>query len=82
MNSLDLGQTEDLRLMHRLLEERSPVSEVLGVGPEKACWAFYEYRSPIRYLPASDAAVIGHLTGGTLRLYDVIGRSIPSTMTL
>ena len=79
---LDLDRTEDLRVMHRLLEERSPVSEVLGVGPEKACWAFYEYRSPIRYLPASDAAVIGSLTGGTLRLYDVIGRSIPSIETI
>lgn len=79
---LDLGRSEDFRIMHRLVEERSPVSEVLGVGPEKACWAFYEYRSPIRYLPASDAAIIGRLTGGTLRLYDVIGRSIPSIETI
>ena len=79
---VDLNRHDDLKLMHRLLDERSPVSDVLGVGPEKACWAFYEYRSPIRWLPDADAAVVAELTGHTLRLYDVIGRSIPSIDTI
>ncbi len=76
--ALDLARPEDGRLMHRLLDERIPVSDVLGIGPEKGCWAFYEYQSPIRFLPDADVAVVAELTGRTLRLYDVIGRSIPS----
>lgn len=75
---LDLARPEDFTRMHGLLDERTPVSDVLGVGPEKGCWAFYEYRSPIRFLPDADVAVIAELTGQTLRLYDVIGRSMPS----
>ncbi len=68
--------------MHRLLAERAPVSDVLGVGPEKASWAFYEYRSTIRYIPSVDAAVSADLTNGTLRLYDVVGASIPAIDTI
>ncbi len=75
---LDLSRREDLSLMHRLLNDRIPVSDVLGVGPETGCWAFYEYQSPIRFLPDADVAVIAELTGPTLRLYDLIGRSVPS----
>ncbi len=74
---LDFRRPADLSLMHRLLEERTPVSNVLGVGAEKGSWAFYEYDSPIRYLPDLDVAVIAQQAGDTLRLYDVIGRSIP-----
>ncbi len=74
---VDLGRPDDLRMMHRLLADRAPVSDVLGVGPETASWAFYECQSPIRYLPSRDAAVIGHLADGVLRLYDVIGPAIP-----
>ena len=76
--ALDLQRFDDRELMHRLLAERAPVSDVLGVGPEKASWAFYEYRSAIRYIESVDAAVSADLTNGTLRLYDVVGASIPS----
>ncbi len=74
---LDFRRPSDLSLMHRLLEERTPTSDVMGVGVEKAGWAFYEYESLIRYLPDRDVAVIARQDGDTLRLYDVIGRSIP-----
>ena len=80
--ALDLRRRVDLELMHRLLAERSPVSDVLGVGPEKASWAFYEYRSAIRYISGADVAVSADLTNGTLRLYDVVGATIPSIDTI
>ncbi len=75
--SLDLADPTDRALMHRLLAARAPVSSVLGVGAEKACWAFYEYRSPIRYLPELDLAVIAVRRERTLALYDVVGSTIP-----
>lgn len=80
--ALDLNRRDDRALAHRLLAERSPVSDVLGVGPEKASWAFYEYRSAIRYIESVDAAVSADLANGTLRLYDVVGSSIPSIETI
>lgn len=76
--TLDLADPSDHGLMHRLLASRAPVSTVLGVGAEKACWAFYEYRSPIRYLPELDVAVIAVRRGRTLALYDVVGPAMPS----
>ncbi len=79
---LDLRRREDRELMHRLLAERTPVSQVLGVGAEKASWAFYEFRSAIRYIPSADAAVSADLSNGTLRLYDVVGASLPSVDTI
>ena len=79
---LDLRRRDDRDLMHRLLAERAPVSDVLGVGSEKASWAFYEYRSAIRYIEDVGAAVSADLTNGTLRLYDVVGASIPSIDTI
>ncbi len=76
--TLDLpGSAADRALMHRLLESRAPVSQVLGVGPEKACWAFYEFRSPVRYLPELDTAVVTERRGGRLFLYDVISSRLP-----
>lgn len=76
--TLDLpGSAADRALMHRLLESRTPVSQVLGVGPEKACWAFYEFRSPVRYLPELETAVVAERREGRLFLYDAIGPRVP-----
>jgi GNAT superfamily N-acetyltransferase len=74
---LDLASDSDCRLMHRLLEARTPISNVLGVGPEKACWAFYEYRSAIRYAPDLDVAVIADRRADAVAVYDVIGPELP-----
>lgn len=76
---LDLpGRAEDRTLMRRLLEQRAPVSRLLGLGPELACWAFYEFHSPIRYLAELDVAVVAERRGDRLVLFDVVGPRVPS----
>lgn len=76
---LDLpGSAADRALVHRLLDQRQPVSRMLGVGPEKACWAFYEFRSSVRYLPELDLAVVSERRAGGLALFDVVGPRLPA----
>jgi hypothetical protein len=70
---LDLGREDDRRLMHRLLDHRAPVSTALGVGPEKAVWAFYEAASELRYSRELDLVIVAERVGRALRLYDVVG---------
>lgn len=80
---LDLpGSGADRELMHRLLDRRQPLSGVLGVGPERASWAFYEFRSAVRYLPGLDVAVVAERRGERLVLFDVVGPRVPSLSEL
>ncbi len=75
---LDLrGSAADRALMRRLLETRAPVSGVLGVGPEKAGWAFYELDGAVRHLPDLDVAVVAERRGERLFLFDVVGPRVP-----
>ena len=50
---LDLAQESDVALLNRMLDERSPVSEVVGVGREKAVFFVNEGRRPLHYAPTS-----------------------------
>jgi predicted N-acetyltransferase YhbS len=77
VRQLELAKLEDRALMRQLLEERAPVSNVLGVGPEKAVWAFYEAGSHLRYSPGLDLVIVAEQIGGFLRIYDLVGSSIP-----
>jgi predicted N-acetyltransferase YhbS len=74
---LDLAHEPDRRLMHRLLESRAPVSERLGIGADKAVWAFYEAGSELRYSRELDLVVIAERAGRALRLYDLVGPVVP-----
>jgi hypothetical protein len=70
---LDPGVDADRHLLHRLLASRAPVSDVLGIGPERSVWAFYEAGADLRYLEGHDVVVSAERVGTTLRLYDVVG---------
>jgi predicted N-acetyltransferase YhbS len=74
---LNLEAAADRSLMHRLLADRAPVSETLGVRAEKVVWAFYEARSPLRYSADLDAVIVAERIGSRLRIYDVVARRMP-----
>jgi hypothetical protein len=74
---LDFANGADLALIHRLIESRTPLSDRFGIGPEKCCWGFVEFGSIIRYAEAADVAVVGEVIDRTLRIYDVLGASVP-----
>jgi len=79
---LDTRDPADVALLHRLLEHRSPVSELLGVGVEKAVFCFNEGRRPLRYAADLDALVCMELEGARLTLFDVVGERIPPLAVL
>ena len=74
---LDLAASSDLSLLHRLLRERSSVSNVLGVVGELPVFLFKTARASLACFPALDAIVWFTRKDGTLRLHDVIARDIP-----
>jgi hypothetical protein len=50
---------------------------VLGTGPERAVWAFYEAGGVLRYSADLDCVVVAERAGGRLRLYDLVAERIP-----
>lgn len=77
LRRLDLDDPDDLARLHRLLDSRAPVSEVVGVGPEKAVFLFNEGRRPLYLSEDLDVVVCLEPNGPRLRLYDVVGPEIP-----
>lgn len=75
---IDLSDPNDLALIHRLIESRTPLSDDFGVGPERCCWGFVEFGSTIRYSDRWDVAAVAEVIDRTLRVYDVISRRVPS----
>ncbi|WP_439814887.1 GNAT family N-acetyltransferase [Zavarzinia sp. CC-PAN008] len=69
---------QDAALLAWLLERRTPVSRVLGVGPEKTIFTFNECASPLFELTGLNAVVSLEVEGPVLRLYDVVALELPS----
>jgi predicted N-acetyltransferase YhbS len=82
LRPLSLQDPNDLALLHRLLETRAPVSEVVGVVDEKAVFCFNEGRRPLHYLEDLDAVVCVELEGTRLTLFDIVGPGIPTLAAL
>ena len=80
--ALDLTVAADHALLHGLIERRGPVSRYLGVGAEKACFGFVEFRSLIRASASLDLAVVCERVGSTLRIYDIVATRIPTLAQL
>jgi predicted N-acetyltransferase YhbS len=74
---LDLAQSSDVALLNRILDERSPVSKVVGVGREKAVFFVNEGRRPLHYAPDLDALLCLKREGGTVELFDVVAPEMP-----
>lgn len=74
---LDVDDAGDVSLLHRLLEDRAPVSERLGVVCEHGVFCFNEGRRPLHYAPDLDVVLCLERRKGTVTLYDVVGPEVP-----
>ncbi len=74
---LDPHDVQDIALLHRLLETRTPVSQVVGVINEKAVFCFNEGSRPLYYAADLDVILCLEQEGTCLRLLDVVGPHIP-----
>lgn len=75
---LDIQDSEDKKLLCRLLEERESVSQVVGLVKEKAVWCFYEATNPLFYAEDLEAIVCLELKGTRLKLFDIVAPKICS----
>lgn len=74
---LDTRQASDLALLHRLLEARQAVSQVVGVVNEKAVFCFNEGSRLLHYAADLDVIVCMGLEETRLKLFDIVGPKIP-----
>jgi predicted N-acetyltransferase YhbS len=72
----------DIALLHRLLETRKPVSNVVGVVNEKAIFCFNEGHRPLHYAQALDVIICMEVEGKHLKVFDIVGPKIPSLAEL
>jgi predicted N-acetyltransferase YhbS len=79
---IDTRETADIALLHRLLKTREPVSQVVGVVNELAVFCFNEGRRPLLYAEDLDTLICMELEEGTLRLFDLLGPSVPPLAAL
>ena len=79
---MNMKDANDITLLHRLLETREPVSNVVGVVQEKAVFCFNEGSRPLHYIPALDVMVCIEVEGTRLKLLDVVGPKIPTLAVL
>jgi len=75
---IDSKVDDDIVLLHRLLETRQPVSNVLGVVNEKAVFCFNEGSRPLQYAKDLDVIVCLEIEGTLLKLFDIVGPRIPT----
>ncbi|MCG6963989.1 MAG: GNAT family N-acetyltransferase [Acidobacteria bacterium] len=74
---LDLDDNDDVTLLHRLLESRTPVSSRLGVVREHGVFCFNEGRRPLHYAPDLDVVLCFEQENEKVTLYDVVGPELP-----
>ena len=78
LRQLDLHQPDDLRCLHRLLDERAPVSRRLGVVREHGVFVFNQATEPMWYAEDLDAILCVEVKEATLCLYDLVATRIPT----
>ena len=69
---LDIDNTDDIKLLHRLLETRAPVSNVVGIINEKPIFLVNEASRPLYYFPDLDAVACMSIENNHLQLFDVV----------
>ncbi|RJP78385.1 MAG: GNAT family N-acetyltransferase [Candidatus Zixiibacteriota bacterium] len=82
LRPLNLRDSADVVLLHRLLDTREPVSQVVGVGPEKAVFCFNEARRPLYYAESLDALICLEREDSALHLYDIVTPHLPALQDL
>lgn len=73
---LNTSDPHDLKLLHRLLETREPVSNIVGVLHEKAVFFVNEGTRPLHYAEDLDLIVSMEIKNTQLKLFDVVGTRI------
>ncbi len=73
---LNFTDTNDINLLHRLLETREPVSHILGVVKEKAVFCINEGRNPLHYALDLDVMMVMEIEDAKLKLFDLVGTKI------
>lgn len=73
---LNTSDSNDVKLLHRLLETREPVSNIVGVLREKALFFFHEGNSPLYYAKDLDLIVCMEIENTQLKLFDLVGTKI------
>jgi GNAT superfamily N-acetyltransferase len=76
---LNPDHPEDYRILTTLAHDRVPVSRTLGwINPNLLLFMLIgPYREWLHYLPALDAILVIEPEGETLRIHDIIARSMP-----
>lgn len=82
MRLMNMRDANDIALLHRLLETREPVSNVVGVVQEKAIFCFNEGSRPLHYVPELDVMVCLEQEGIRLRVLDIVGPKVPTLAAL
>ncbi len=77
LRPLNMNDSKDTYILKRLLESRTPVSKILGVGREKNIFYFNEASRPLFYSDSLNVIVSLEHEGSELHLYDVVGPRIP-----
>ncbi len=75
---INTSDTNDVKLLHRLLEIREPVSNIVGIVNEKAVFCVNEGRNPLYYAPDLDVIICMEIKDTQLQLFDVVGTRICS----
>lgn len=71
MRILELQNADDRALLHRLLDTRIPISDVVGVYPERALFLVNEASRPLYYIPDLDALVVMQMDQ-QLHLFEIV----------
>jgi predicted N-acetyltransferase YhbS len=82
LRRLDCADPGDRRLLHRLLDARVPLSDRLGILPERTVFLFNQARSPLYYSAELDLVVALEREADTLRLFDVVCAKLPPLSSL
>jgi ribosomal protein S18 acetylase RimI-like enzyme len=72
VRSLDITNSDDVKLIHRLLETRIPISKIVGVFNQKALFLVNECTKPLYYFPKLDALACLEIQNNQLKLFDLV----------
>ncbi|MBD2451750.1 GNAT family N-acetyltransferase [Nostoc sp. FACHB-152] len=74
---LNTADRQDVELLHRLLETRSPVSHIVGIVNEKPVFCFNEGSRILSYAADLDLITCMNIEDNTLHLFDIVATHIP-----
>lgn len=77
---LDMERSDHVELIYRLVTQREPVSDILGVSNSKLFmfWCLHSLRDHVYYISELNLLVIYKRVNGLITMYDIVGASIPA----